>query len=126
MCWKSAEAMESTWQAFRDDPEWVETRKRTEANGPIVSRTCTPLSAAASRGPNAGGGGGETKATAASASKCAPSSMVAISRCTSRSTTWRKPDPPGDVERNFCSRGYIHVGKAAAEGGGDPPLVVGA
>ena len=36
MCWKSAEAMESTWQAFRDDPEWVETRKRTEANGPIV------------------------------------------------------------------------------------------
>ena len=36
MRWQSGKAMESTWQAFRDDPEWVETRKRTEANGPIV------------------------------------------------------------------------------------------
>ena len=34
--WQSGEAMASTWQAFRDDPEWVETRKRTEANGPII------------------------------------------------------------------------------------------
>ena len=34
--WASAEAMATTWQSFRDDPDWVATRKRTEANGPIV------------------------------------------------------------------------------------------
>lgn len=32
----STEAMEASWDAFRADPEWVETRKVTEANGPIV------------------------------------------------------------------------------------------
>lgn len=31
-------AQERAWEAFRADPEWIETRKRTEANGPIVSQ----------------------------------------------------------------------------------------
>ena len=30
-------AQERAWEAFRADPEWAETRQRTEANGPIVS-----------------------------------------------------------------------------------------
>tara|TARA_B100000212_G_C27135474_1_gene430999 strand:+ start:157 stop:483 length:327 start_codon:yes stop_codon:yes gene_type:complete len=29
-------AMEKAWAAFRADSEWIETRERTEANGPIV------------------------------------------------------------------------------------------
>ena len=29
-------AMEKAWAAFRADAEWIETRERTEANGPIV------------------------------------------------------------------------------------------
>ncbi len=29
-------AMEQSWAAFRADPEWLATRERTEANGPIV------------------------------------------------------------------------------------------
>lgn len=32
----SEEASEAAWTAFRADPEWIETRKVTEANGPIV------------------------------------------------------------------------------------------
>jgi hypothetical protein len=32
----SPEASEAAWTAFRADPEWVETRKVTEADGPIV------------------------------------------------------------------------------------------
>jgi len=28
---------EKAWEAFRTDPEWVETRQRTEASGPIVA-----------------------------------------------------------------------------------------
>lgn len=43
---ESEAAMEAAWGAFRSDPEWVETRERTEANGPIVgeiiSRTLVP------------------------------------------------------------------------------------
>ena len=33
----SVEAMEAAWESFRADPEWIATRERTEANGPIVS-----------------------------------------------------------------------------------------
>ena len=36
MRFADAEAQEKAWAAFRDDPEWVATRERTEANGPIV------------------------------------------------------------------------------------------
>lgn len=32
----SAEAKEKAWTSFREDPEWIETREVTEANGPIV------------------------------------------------------------------------------------------
>ena len=32
------EAQKAAWAAFRGDPEWLETRKRTEANGPIVDK----------------------------------------------------------------------------------------
>ena len=31
------EEMKAKWDAFRADSEWVEARKKTEANGPIVS-----------------------------------------------------------------------------------------
>ena len=31
------DAMKVAWDSFRADPEWVATRERTEANGPIVS-----------------------------------------------------------------------------------------
>ena len=41
------QAMDAAWAAFRQDPEWIETRKRTEANGPIVaeviSQTMSPV-----------------------------------------------------------------------------------
>lgn len=30
------QTQEAAWTAFRADPEWQETRRRTEANGPIV------------------------------------------------------------------------------------------
>ncbi|NKB70213.1 MAG: NIPSNAP family protein [Candidatus Latescibacteria bacterium] len=40
-------AQEKAWAAFRDDPEWIATRQRTEANGPIVdeviSQNLTPV-----------------------------------------------------------------------------------
>lgn len=32
----SQQASDDAWAAFRADPEWIETRKVTEANGPIV------------------------------------------------------------------------------------------
>ena len=31
-------ARQAAWEAFRADPEWVEVKARTEANGPIVAR----------------------------------------------------------------------------------------
>ena len=37
MRYESAEAQEKAWDAFRVDPEWIATRERTEANGPIVT-----------------------------------------------------------------------------------------
>lgn len=43
---ESRKAADSAWAAFREDPEWIETRKRSEANGPIVDdvieRTLAP------------------------------------------------------------------------------------
>ena len=36
MRYESPEAQEKSWDAFRADPEWLATRERTEANGPIV------------------------------------------------------------------------------------------
>jgi heme-degrading monooxygenase HmoA len=34
--WESPAASEAGWAAFRADPEWVETRRVTEADGAIV------------------------------------------------------------------------------------------
>lgn len=31
------------WTAFTTDPEWLEVRKKTEANGPIVSRAINSI-----------------------------------------------------------------------------------
>jgi hypothetical protein len=33
---RSEEAMRQAWDAFMADPEWVEAKAKTEANGPIV------------------------------------------------------------------------------------------
>ena len=45
---ESEEAMEKAWTAFHADPEWIEARKRTTADGPIVdevlSHTLVPTS----------------------------------------------------------------------------------
>ena len=37
-------AMEKAWAAFRADSEWIETRERTEANGPIVEEVISDIS----------------------------------------------------------------------------------
>ncbi|GIX08256.1 MAG: NIPSNAP family protein [Candidatus Poribacteria bacterium] len=31
-------ARQEAWERFRNDPEWIEVKQRTEANGPIVER----------------------------------------------------------------------------------------
>jgi len=33
---ENQQAADAAWDAFRDDPEWVEARARSEENGPIV------------------------------------------------------------------------------------------
>ena len=47
MRYESAAVQEAAWDAFRADPEWIATRERTEANGPIVqeviSKDMTPV-----------------------------------------------------------------------------------
>jgi hypothetical protein len=40
---RDAAACESAWASFRQDPEWLETRKRTEANGPIVAEVISQM-----------------------------------------------------------------------------------
>jgi len=37
LAWESMAEREQKWNAFMADPEWLEKRKQTEANGPIVS-----------------------------------------------------------------------------------------
>lgn len=36
--WDDMAHMEKTWAGFRKDPEWVEIRRQTEANGAIVDK----------------------------------------------------------------------------------------
>jgi hypothetical protein len=38
MRFPDAETQEKAWNTFRADPEWIATRKRTEAGGPIVAQ----------------------------------------------------------------------------------------
>jgi len=40
---ESESAMKSAWDAFRADAEWIEARKKTEANGPIVSEVISEI-----------------------------------------------------------------------------------
>lgn len=49
--YENEEAMESAWAAFRADPEWIEARARTEANGPIVSEVISETMTATSFSP---------------------------------------------------------------------------
>lgn len=36
--WESLAERDEKWAAFQSDPEWIEKRARTEAQGPIVAR----------------------------------------------------------------------------------------
>ncbi len=36
--WESLAERERKWNIFQADPEWIEKRAQTEANGPIVAR----------------------------------------------------------------------------------------
>lgn len=49
--YESEAAMESAWTTFRADPEWIEARARTEANGPIVSEVISEMMTATSFSP---------------------------------------------------------------------------
>jgi len=40
---KDRQACEAAWAAFRQDPEWLETRRRTEASGPIVQEVISQM-----------------------------------------------------------------------------------
>ncbi len=40
---KDRQACEAAWAAFRQDPEWLEARRRTEANGPIVQEVISQM-----------------------------------------------------------------------------------
>lgn len=44
MCkFDSEEAMKKSWDAFRADPEWIQKKAQTEANGPIVSKVISEV-----------------------------------------------------------------------------------
>ena len=38
LAWESLAERETKWNAFQADPQWIATRKATEANGQIVER----------------------------------------------------------------------------------------
>ncbi len=38
MTWKDGDHMRDEWNLFRADPEWVELKRSTEANGPLVEK----------------------------------------------------------------------------------------
>lgn len=43
LAWESLAERERKWGAFATDPEWLETRKRTEADGQIVARVANEI-----------------------------------------------------------------------------------
>ncbi|MBM3998075.1 MAG: NIPSNAP family protein [Planctomycetes bacterium] len=51
LSYPNAEAREKSWKAFMADPDWAEVRKKTEANGPIVSKVESLLMAATDYSP---------------------------------------------------------------------------
>jgi len=38
LAWESMAEREEKWNKFQSDPEWIEKRAQTEADGPIVAR----------------------------------------------------------------------------------------
>lgn len=36
--WDDAQQMRAAWERFRDDPEWLEVKRLTEADGPLVEK----------------------------------------------------------------------------------------
>ena len=34
----SREAADANWKSFRDDPDWVSVKSKSEANGPLVDK----------------------------------------------------------------------------------------
>jgi hypothetical protein len=38
MAWSDEAAMKEAWDVFRSNPEWIETKKVTEADGPLVQK----------------------------------------------------------------------------------------
>jgi hypothetical protein len=43
LAWESLAERETKWAAFASDPEWIETRTRTEESGQIVENIVTQL-----------------------------------------------------------------------------------
>jgi hypothetical protein len=43
LAWESLADREKKWGVFLTDPEWLETRAKTEANGPIVERVTNEI-----------------------------------------------------------------------------------
>lgn len=41
--WEDLAERDRKWTAFQSDPEWIEKRAQTEANGPIVARLRSSL-----------------------------------------------------------------------------------
>ena len=38
LVWESISSMESSWETFRQDQEWIEAKEATEKDGPIVEK----------------------------------------------------------------------------------------
>lgn len=43
LAWESLAAREKIWGSFMADPEWINARAQTEANGPIVARVTNEI-----------------------------------------------------------------------------------
>ncbi|MDI6024656.1 NIPSNAP family protein [Corticibacterium sp. UT-5YL-CI-8] len=43
LSWNNLAEREEKWQVFASDTRWIEIRKRTEANGPLVARIANTI-----------------------------------------------------------------------------------
>jgi hypothetical protein len=43
LSWSSLSEREDRWSRFRDDPEWLEARRASEADGPIVANIASTI-----------------------------------------------------------------------------------